>query len=379
METVVIRYGELGTKSDKVRSDMTSILRQRVQDRLKFEGEEFEKVSTVPGRIICRDVRNPESVADIVSEIPGVASASPVISTESSIEAMKEASERLEVGESFGIDANTAGEHSFDSQDIERELGSYVKEKRDLRVDLDEPETVVEVDARFEETFIFTERFEGPQGFPEGAGDDLAALISGGIDSPVAAYETMKKGSKITPIYFYNKPLAAEDHLIRFKSVIKKLKRFNPSRDWKFFIVDMEEVNKQLMDQVEKGRMLIHRRIMFRVAEKIAEQENLSGIVTGESLAQKSSQTASNLDLTSRSVDKNILRPLLTEDKHSITSKARELGTFEDSTIESACNTLAPQNPATRMDNQELQEKEERIDIDSLVQKAVNSMKTEKI
>lgn len=379
MDKVVVRYGELGTKSDKVRSDMTKVLRQRIEDRIKYEDESFESVSTGPGRIICTGVENPEKVAEYIAEVPGVASTSPAISTENSIEAMKQAVQQFEIGETFGIEASRAGKHEFDSQDIERELGTYVVENKGSEVDLDNPETLVEVDARFEETFIFTKRLQGPQGFPVGTGEDVAALISGGIDSPVAAHEVMKKGSKITPIYFYNKPVAAEDHLLRFKSVIKKLKRFNTSRDWKIYIVDMEEVNRKLMDEIDKGRMLVHRRIMFRVAEKISEDEGLSGIVTGESLAQKSSQTASNLELNSEAVETNILRPLLTDNKYEITSQARELGTFEEATIESACDTLAPESPSTRMDKQELKKKEERIDVEELVETALNSVEAKKI
>lgn len=375
----MVRYGELGTKSDKVRSDMTMVLRQRIQDRLAYENLEFETVSTSPGRIVCRKVQQPGKAAKKLSELPGVASTSPAYNAETSIESVKDCAEDIEVGESFGVDASTAGEHGFDSQDVERELGSFIQDRQSAEVDLDGPETLVEVDIRFEEAFVFTKRFSGPQGFPAGTGDGLVALVSGGIDSPIAAYRAMVKGSRITPVYFYNKPVSAEDHLMRFKECIRELRRFNPSKTWEVYVVDMEEVNRKLMEEIDRGRMLIHRRIMFRVAEKIKNDENLSGIVTGESMSQKSSQTASNLELTSKAVESEVFRPLLSESKYEITSEAREIGTFKYSKINSACKSLAPENPATRMSEEEIHKLEEKVDAERLAEEAYQSAKKEKI
>ena len=213
---------------------------------------------------------------------------------------------------------------------------------------------------------------------PVGVSDSLAALVSGGIDSPVAAHEVMTRGSNITPIYFYNKPIAAEDHLLRLESVLKSLERFHPSKKWEYFVVDMEEVNNELME-IGRGRMLLHRKIMFEVSEKIAEKEGLSGLVTGEAIGQKSSQTPENLEFTSSSVDKPILRPLITSKKSSITERARSIGTFEDASINSACSTMAPDNPATSMSDNDLRKLEEKVDIEELVQKAIDSAEKRKL
>ncbi|MFB6116833.1 MAG: tRNA sulfurtransferase [Candidatus Nanosalina sp.] len=376
-DTVVARYGEIGTKSDKVRSDMVMVLRQRVQDRLEYEDIEYEKVSSSESRIVCRGIENPQEAAEKISQIPGVATVSPVFITDPELDKMTDLAEEIVLGRTFGVDASTAGQHSFDSQDVERELGSALERSSDSAVDLDNPETLVEVDVRPDEAYVFSERFEGPQGFPVGTGEELAALISGGIDSPVAAYRAMCRGSKITPVYFYNRPIAAEDHLLRFKAVVRELKKFNPSRTWRIHVVDMGEVNERLLAEIDRGRMLVHRRIMFRVAEKIKQQQNLSGIVTGESIAQKSSQTASNLEITSKAVETSIFRPLLTENKYDIVSQARDIGTFENSKIESACNSLSPENPATKIDEEEIQSLEDSVDVERLVDKALEKTETE--
>lgn len=371
MNRVLVRYGDIGTKSEPVRGKMISVLRQRVQDRLEYEGLSFEKVRHDTGRIII-ETEEAEKAARILSEIPGVASSSPAVVTSPELEGIKEGSEGFEIGETFGVAANRSGEHEFDSRDIQIELGSFIEERSGASVDLDNPDTQVEVDLREDEAYVFTQRFEGPDGLPVGVSEPIAALVSGGIDSPVAAYEVMTRGCDVLPIYFYNKPIAAEDHLLRLMSVLKKLERFHPSKKWEFYVVDMEEVNPELM-RVKRGRMLIHRKIMFRVSEKIAEKEGLSGMVTGEAIGQKSSQTPSNLELTTKAVNKPVFRPLITSKKDSIVNRARDIATFEDATIDSACSTMAPDSPATSMSEEDLEKLEKKVDMDKLVQKAFES------
>lgn len=372
-DQILVRYGEIGTKSEPVRSKMIENLRQRVEDRLEHEGLDYRKVSVHPGRVIAEQVKEAEEAVEEISEIPGVASVSPAWKIDSNIEEMKEAAEDLEIGESFGIDTQRSGEHGFDSQEVKEKVGKHVKQEKGAEVELDEPETWIEFDIRGENTYVFTERVKGPDGVPVGSSGRFAALISGGIDSPVAAYEVMKRGNDIVPVYFYNAPIAAEDHYLRFRSVCEKLKRFHPAKDWEGFKVDMQEVNEELMG-IGKGRMVLHRRLMFAVAEEICEREGLDGIVTGESLSQKSSQTAQNLKVTSRATGYPVHRPLLTHSKNEITEKARELGTFDDAGIASACKTMAPDSPATRMDENRIRELEKEIGFEELVEKAVEGL-----
>ena len=184
----------------------------------------------------------------------------------------------------------------FSGSELEEELGSLLlEENNDLSVDLDDPDVWVNVEIRENEAFIFVTTIEGVDGLPVGSQDELGMCLSGGIDSPVAAFLTMKRGSDIHPIYFYNKPLSAEDHKLRLEKVIRELKKFHPGKDWSYTIVDFEEINDILLNQVDRGRMVIHRVLMFKVAEKICKQRGLDGFVTGESVGQKSTQTISNL------------------------------------------------------------------------------------
>jgi thiamine biosynthesis protein ThiI len=369
MDHVLVRYGEIGTKSEPVRSRMLNTLRQRVEDRLEYEEMDFKKVVKDQGRIFVEKVAAREA-AKKISELPGVASASPAEKIESDIKEMKKTTENLEVGDTFGVRASRAGDHEFKSSQVEREVGHFIREEKSTEVDLDDPDTWVKFDIRFADTYVFTERFEGPGGFPVGTGDPIAALISGGIDSPIAARKMMNRGSDVLPVYFYNRPVAAEDHLFRFKAVLDELEKLHPSKDWNYYIVDLKEINEQLME-IGRGRMILHRQLMFRVAERLAEEEGLEGIVTGESASQKSSQTVSNLRETSQTVDMPVFRPLLTRKKSEITEEARELDTFKHSKIDSACRSLSPENPATRIDSRRISNLKEGVKFEKLVEKAV--------
>lgn len=370
--TAIVRYGEIGTKSNTVQKQMIQTLRQRIEERIEHEGLEYDKVSRRQGRIVAH-TEEAEEAAQILRKVPGVKTVSPARKTEPDIEAIKKASEKFEYGETFGVNPNT-GNTELSTPEIAEEIGSHVQDFTGSEVDLDEPDTWLGVDVREDEAYIFTETNQGPGGFPTATQGTYAALISGGIDSPVAAYQIMTRGADILPFYFYNKPIAAEDHLMRFKASVRKLKKFHPSKKWKAVIVDMEEVNEELME-VERGRMVLHREIMFRVAERIAEEKGLEGLVTGESLGQKSSQTSSNLELTSSSISKPVMRPLLTRDKNWISEEAREIGTFEEAEISSACRSLSPDNPATVLDRERLQNLRETLKVEELVEKALESKK----
>ena len=145
MDVLIVRYSEIGSKSGQVRAQMVKVLRQRVEDRLYYEDADYDTVTDIPGRIIV-ETGEARELAEKVAEMPGVASVSPAYETEPEIEAIKEEAEKIEVGESFGVRANRSGEHSFDSRDINREVGSHIEELKGAEVDLDDPDTWIDVD-----------------------------------------------------------------------------------------------------------------------------------------------------------------------------------------------------------------------------------------
>jgi len=371
MDNVIVRYSEIGRKSGGVRAKMRQALRQRVNNRLEHEDVEFDKVSESQGRLIIRDTVR--EAAEVAADTPGVASASPCLKTTPEISELKDAVKQLEIGSSFGVKANRAGEHDFDSMDVEREIGSFVEHQTGAEVDLDDPDTWIGVDVREDEAYLFNERVEGVGGLPVGVESSMAALVSGGIDSPVAAFEVMRRGSNVIPVYFYNRPLAAGDHVLRFEESVKELKKYYPSRNWYYYKVDLKEVNQKLMESVDRGRMVLHRALLFRVAEELAEDECLKGLVSGEAIGQKSSQTPQNLYLASSEVDMPVHRPLLSRDKNDIVEEAKWIGTFDISTVDSACRSISPDNPATSLDESSFKRLKNDVGFENLVEKAVSN------
>ena len=362
------RYGEIGIKSKSVRKRMVALLEKRIRQKLDRQGVEYEFLDKIQGRIVIKTPHSAD-VSKRIAEVPGVVSTSPTILTGIDMESIRIASDRMEIIGDFGVRVNRSIAHEKTSGEIEKDIGERIQNRTKASVNLRDPNTWVEIDIREKYSFIFSERNRGSGGFPVGSEGALAALISGGIDSPVASYEVMTRGCDITPIYFYNRPIASEDHIARFEEVLRILTKFHPAKRWHYYIVDMEEVNTQLLE-IERGRMILHRMVMFRIAEEIAVKNGLNGIVTGEAIGQKSSQTPENIAVTSSEVRLPILRPLLTRRKEDIVEAAKKIGTFELANMKSACSAFAPSNPATAMKMGEIELLKERVNFEELVETA---------
>ena len=355
-DTVLVRYGEISLKSQDIRSRMTNRLCSNINSVLKdrdIEGIVKNKWS----RIFVDDIKKPGKVVDAVADVPGVVSASPCRVTDPDMESIRKSLRKLAEGmdfSSFRVTARRAGEkeaHPFTSQDIEREGGSAVMSSEEgLEVDLEDFDQEFFVECRKDRAFIFSEKVEGPGGLPVGSEGKVVALISGGHDSPVAAYSMMKRGCEIVPVYISMGEYSGIDHEIRAMETLKALKKFHPEGDWDMRIVEAGEYVGRMMDELRNTRMVSFRRFMFRVAEIIAQDEGCRGIVTGESLGQKSSQTLGNLKLTSKAVNMPVHRPLLTRDKSDIVETARSIGTFKGSKIRAGCTEIAPSRPETSGD-----------------------------
>lgn len=352
-ETVVVRYGDASVKSGQVRGRMERQLIENLRALLDDRG--------IPGAVERRwsrpliriDEDHVEAAADAAADAFGVTTVSPARSVEPEFEAILaaigETAPAVYDGGSFAIDARRAGDLPFSSTDLGEEGGAAVFDAVDFEpaVDLDDPDVTFFVEAREEEAFLFLEKRDGPGGLPLGTQRPLVALVSGGIDSPVAAFRAMKRGSPVIPVYLDLGAYGGPDHRARAMEAVRTLARYAPNFDVRTWIVPVGDAVELLMEEMDRGRMLSYRRFMYAVAEAVADSTGAAGIVTGEALGQKSSQTAANFAAVSRATELPIHRPLLTLDKHEITGEAKAIGTYDDSTIPAGCYRIAPDRVET--------------------------------
>lgn len=381
-DTVLVRHGEIGTKSEQVGRKMEGQLRDNIASILSDRGFD-DRVERERTRLYVRTASDRiEAVTDAVTDAFGVVSASPAVRTEPTLDAictcLSDAARAHYDGGRFAVRARRAGEtdvHPFSSNELEEEGGTAVWRAAetagvDPAVDLDDPDLTFFVECRADDAFVFLEKRDGPGGLPYGTQRPVVALVSGGIDSPVAAWETMRRGCPVVPLYVDLGEYGGPDHRARAESTVDELARYAPSDDLTLRVAQGGDAVEKIVATTEKHRMLVLRRFMLLAAEAVAEAENAVGIVTGEAIGQKSSQTSANLRVTSAVTDFPVHRPLLSLDKSTITERARTIGTYDDATIPAGCNRVAPTYPETAASLAELQ-RVEPDDLESLARSAV--------
>jgi len=331
-------------------------------------------VRQLPGRILLEleGHDRPDAVAARVGRVCGVASAALAYRVPSSVDAMKAASAVVIEGRrfaSFRISARRAFKtYPLTSVELNRELGAFVVQRTGARVDLREPELTIHVEVLPAETFVYADRVPGPGGLPVGTGGTVAALLSGGIDSPVASWRMMKRGCRVVFIHFHSVPYLPATSQAKARALVERL------TEWQYhsqlFLVPLGEIQREVVLSVPPpARVVVYRRMMVRIAETLAGQTGALALVTGESLGQVASQTLTNIARIDEVAAVPILRPLIGMDKIEITAEAQRLGTFEISIEPDAdcCTLFVPRHPATRVGSEEIRAAESRLDIPRLV------------
>ncbi len=350
--TVLASFGELATKSREVRGKMTRRLRDNVAALLDARGVDAT-VEREWARIV---VQTPDAdrAARVVADAMGVVWARPAVRRPADLDAIAETLAALArddpPADTYAVRARRAGEadaHDFSSRDVEQAGGRAIGRVTDATVDLDAPDQTYHVEVRGDDAHVSATSYEGPGGLPLGTQDPLVALVSGGHDSPVAAYEMMRRGAPVVPVYVDLGAYGGPDHEARAVATVDRLARYAPNFDYRTRVVPAGDLVETLLDSVDDTRMLSWRRALLRIAETVADRTDAVGIVTGEALGQKSSQTAANLAATDAAVDLPVHRPLIAWDKPDILARAREIGTHENSSIPVGCERLDPPFPAT--------------------------------
>ncbi len=258
------------------------------------------------------------------------------------------------------------------SQEINQVIGTRVRLASGSKVDLSNPDLTIYIELLPDEAFFYFEKIRGAGGLPVGVSGSVVCLLSGGIDSPVAAYRTMKRGCRLVFVHFHSQPFADRTSQEKAIDIARLLTRYQFAS--RLYLVPFGQAQQEVVARVTgRFRILVYRRLMLRIAEEIARKEAAQALVTGESLGQVSSQTIENIAAIEEAATLPILRPLVGMDKEEITHQARQIGTYDISTIpdQDCCSMFTPRQVVTHATLEEIVFAERTLDLGSLVQGAL--------
>jgi thiamine biosynthesis protein ThiI len=276
---------------------------------------------------------------------------------------------------SFRVSARRADKRfPLTSPQIEREIGGRIKQAKGWTVNLEEPDLTVHVEALTGEAFYYFGKEPGPGGMPTGVSGRVVALLSGGIDSPVAAYRLMKRGCRVIAVHFHSYPILSRASQEKVRELTALLTRYQQYT--RLYMVAFGEIQQQVMLAVPPPlRVVIYRRLMLRIAQEIAYRAHAGALVTGEVIGQVASQTLENMTTIGSVVTLPVFRPLIGMDKDEITSEAQKLGTYPISIIEDqdCCQLFTPKHPATKARREDIDAAERSLPTDDFVRQAVDA------
>ena len=275
----------------------------------------------------------------------------------------------LEVFSTFAI-AASRGDKQFamTSHDLEVKLGDFIRTEFGKKVDLTHPEVTFYVEIFQGGALVYIDKIPGAGGLPVGTQPKVAVLLSGGIDSPVAAYRVMKRGAPVLGVHFHSHPFTSRASIDKVKELARILASYGGLN--KSYLIPFADAQKIIVQKTApKYRVLLYRRLMLRIAEQIAARENALGLATGESIGQVASQTIENLRVINAAAQLPVFRPLIGYDKEEIIAEAKKIGTFEISILphDDCCTVFMPKNPATRARLIDVEGEEANIDIAALM------------
>ncbi|MCO6334527.1 tRNA 4-thiouridine(8) synthase ThiI [Staphylococcus epidermidis] len=318
-----------------------------------------------------------------LSKVYGIKSISPVIKIDKNEEKINQSaiqlSQDFEKGSTFKVDVKRV-DKSFrlDTYELQRQVGGAIlKENNNITVNVKNPDYEIKIEVRMDAIYIYEKVIAGAGGLPVGTGGKTLLMLSGGIDSPVAGIEVMKRGVTVEAIHFHSPPFTSEkakDKVIELTRILAE--RVGPI---KLHLVPFTEIQKQINKVVHpRYTMTSTRRMMMRISDKVVHQINANAIVNGENLGQVASQTLKSMYAINHVTATPVLRPLLTLDKEDIIKKAKELGTFETSIqpYEDCCTIFTPKNPVTEPDFDKVVKYESVFNFDEMIENAVENIET---
>jgi thiamine biosynthesis protein ThiI len=381
---IVVHYAEVGLKGRNRRRFEDLLIRNLAR---ALRGAVAEpKVRWRYGRLLVElpDEAPFEAVRERLGRVFGVAYFSRATVCEPTLAALERAvDERVDACrfESFGVRARRVDRsHPFTSRELCERLGARVVERTGARVDLGDPDLWLEIHVLSSEAILLHGRIRGPGGMPVGSAGRVVALISGGIDSPVAGWSALKRGCDVDFAHFHSAPFTSGASQDKVREVVALLARWaGPCRLWMVPFGDLQQA--LVREAPAEPRIVLYRRFMLRIAQALAERSGALALVTGDSLGQVSSQTLANLDTIDRAATLPVLRPLIGMDKGEIITRARTIETYEISIErdDDCCSFLMPRRPATRTRPEQLNAIEDTLDVKGLVEGTLAEVTEERI
>jgi len=379
----LVRYGEIGLKGGNRREFLNRLANNLRHALEPHPGASLREIS---GRWLVLHPEDPAGAIAAISRVCGVTSVSPAIRVERDLGAIERAAiaivepaiARLRP-KSFRVTTHRA-DKSFPlaSMELDRRIGALLLERfPGWKVALDEPEFTLEIELRDEGVFLFHERRAGPGGLPCGSLGRALALISGGIDSPVAAYLAMKRGLEVEGLFFHASEFTGFGAAEKVKRLAQALSGFAPR--FTLHLVPFGAAQVAIKETAQpEYRTILYRRLMHRIAVVLARERGLAALVTGDNLGQVASQTLENLALTAAASELPLLRPLLTFDKDETMALARRIRTYEISIRPEpdCCTLFLPPRPRIRGDAADVARNEERIDVAGRCAAALREIET---
>ena len=374
---IIVRYGEIGVKSPVVRKRFEKKLISNIKKLIDC------KITINQGRIFLFPEDQVKALESL-KKIFGVVSFSPTISTETNHDIIKKTvqdyvKDLTEKGEfnpekPFAVKCRRVGTHDFSSREMAGFCGAAVIEVTNAPVDLSNPEFRLFIEVRDDKTYIFHEKIKGPGGLPIGTQGRMIALVSDGIDSPVATYLMMKRGCDITIVNFNNYPFTSGSNEKIIK-LYQKLKEYASGSELKLYQVNYGDFLKKCTeDAPPRMTCVLCKSGMYQIAEKIAKSEKALAIIDGSSVGQVASQTLPNILATRYSTSMPVLSPLIGLDKIEISDMAKKIGTYEISILPDEGCDAAPKHPETNAVLEKVLEVQDKISMDKELEKVLTTL-----
>ncbi len=374
---IMVRFGELSTKG-KNKKDFIRVLANNIKNALR----DFSNVS-IETRFdhiyVVLNGNDPEPIIEVLQDVSGIHSLSLVYKTDPDIENLKKVSLELiqkEEGQTFKVKAKRADKsYPIISEDIIRHVAGVILANTNLKVDVHNPDILLSIEIRQEGAYVFCKTYPAAGGYPLGVGGKIMHMLSGGIDSPVAAYLLMRRGIKIECIHFASPPYTNVGVIEKLKDILSRLNKYQP--EIRLNIIPFTKLQEEIYRNADESYAItIMRRMMFRLADRLAHRRRCPAISSGESVGQVASQTLESMYTINEVTSLPVLRPVVAMDKVDIIKLARKIDTYDISIrpFEDCCTIFAPKSPKTKPSLEKAKEFEEKFDYETLINEALDNV-----